>query len=225
MAMLDDPVAIVLLLITGVVALILALLLFKDYMENQKLYHAFWGISLLVLFVSGVLIILMDFDVLDEPLVPVVAALIPTCLAIGLFFAAWEEEQYGWYYAVYAVLGIIAVAVVRLMEEDLEDFNAIAIMAVHVPAALIIIGIPLYTALVSKETEVTSILFSIGGLLISVGGVLLAMLELDDPPLTKTEIYDILPLLLLIVGVFFVLGIILPSKWKPAVPYLDKPPA
>jgi hypothetical protein len=90
-----------------------------------------------------------------------------------------------------------------------------------VPAALIIIGIPLYTALVSKETELTSILFSIGGLLISVGGVLLALLETDDPPLTKGEIYDILPLLLLIVGVFFVLGIILPSKWKPAVPYLD----
>ncbi|MFX0205076.1 MAG: hypothetical protein ACFFDT_03755 [Candidatus Hodarchaeota archaeon] len=214
--MMDDPVAIILLLITGIVALVMTILLGRDYMMNKKIYHLAWAVSFLVLFISGVLIILFDYDILAEPLVPVVAAFIPACLVIGLFFAAWDDKPYGLYYTIFTLIMVVTLAIVRLLPE-LNDLSTPVLMGLHIPSGLSIVGIPLYTAL-KKETEMTSIFYSIGGLLISIGGVLLAISK------TNAEIeeltFAVLPLLLVIVGVFFVLGIILPTKWKVEVPFL-----
>ncbi len=220
--MLSDPLAIILLLVTGVVALVMAVLLILDYLKNKKIYHVAWAFSFLILFVSGVLIILFDFTILEEPLVPVVAAFIPACLAIGLFFAVWNDKPFGLYYTIFTIVMVVLLALVRL--DLLPGFAVLStpvLMGLHIPSGLFLVGIPLYTAF-TKETEMTSIFFSIGGLLISFGGVLLAFLKLDIPILSGEQIFAILPLLLVIVGVFFVLGILLPSKWKVEVPYLSK---
>ena len=220
--MLDDLLAVTLLLVTGVVALIMAILLILDYLKNKKVYHVAWAISFLVLFVSGVLIILNDFTILEEPLVPVVAAFIPACLAIGLFFAVWDDKPYGLYYTIFTIVMVVVLAVVRLeLLEGFADFSTPVLMALHIPSGLSIVCIPLYTAF-TKETEMTSIFYSIGGLLISFGGILLAFLKLENPILTQEEIFAVLPLLLVIVGVFFVLGILLPTKWKTEIPFIGK---
>ncbi|MHA2040155.1 MAG: hypothetical protein ACW98X_27445 [Promethearchaeota archaeon] len=215
----DLPAALIL-LVVGVVAIILALFLLKEYMATKKIYHLTWAISFLVLFVSGVLIILMGFAVLEEDLVPVVAALIPVCLAIGLFNTVWPDKQYWLFFTIYTVLGLIILTVARL-DLFLGEMKTMVLMAVHVPSGLSIVLIPLYTGFITKDTEWTSVFFSIGGLLISFGGVLLAFLKLDMPILSQQEIFAILPILLLIVGVFFVLGIGLPTKWKVKLPFLD----
>jgi hypothetical protein len=207
------------LLVVGVVAIVLALFLLKEYLETKKIYHLSWAISFIVLFVSGVLIIFLGFEVLTEPLIPVVAALIPVCLAVGLFNVVWPEKQYWLFYTIYAVVGILVLTVAR-MDIFLGEMKTMILMAVHVPSGLSIVLIPLYTGFVTKDTEWTSVFFSIGGLLISFGGVLLAFLKLDMAILSQDQIFAILPLLLLIVGVFFVLGIGLPTKWKVKLPFL-----
>ncbi|MFX0012956.1 MAG: hypothetical protein ACFFB2_03945 [Promethearchaeota archaeon] len=220
--MLDDIAAnlipITLLLITGLVALVMAVFLLLDFLKNRKVYHLAWAISFLVLFVSGVLIIINGFTILEEPLVPVVAAFIPACLAIGLFFVVWDDKPYGLLYTVYTVVMVAALAVVRLeLLSGFDAFSTPVLMGLHIPSGLSIVGIPLYTAF-TKKTEITSIFYSIGGFLISFGGVLLAFLKLDAPILTADQIFDVLPLLLVIVGVLFVLGILLPEKWRPENP-------
>ena len=53
----------------------------------------------------------------------------------------------------------------------------------------------------------------------SLGGVLLAFVFIESPILERDEINEVLPLLLVIVGVLLVLGIILPTKWKVALPF------
>jgi len=216
--MMTDPLAIILLLITGVVALVMAILLARDYMMNKKIFHTAWAVSFLVLFISGVLIILFDYDILAEPLVNVVVAFIPACLAIGLFYAVWDDKPYGLYYAIFTIIMVGILAVVKLLS-DFADFSTPVLMALHIPSGLSIVGISPYTALM-KETEMTSIFYSIGGFLISTGGVLLAISK------TNVEVeeltFAVLPLLLVIVGVFFVLGMVLPTKWKVEVPFLPK---
>lgn len=67
---------------TGVVALVIAILLISDYLKNKKVYLLAWANSFLVLFVSGVLIILNGYEILTEPLVPAVAAFIPAVLLL-----------------------------------------------------------------------------------------------------------------------------------------------
>jgi hypothetical protein len=170
-----DILGLVLLLTTGVVALLMCIWLIIDYAKNRKPYHILWAISMAVLFVSGVLIILFDWGVLENALVPAVAALIPTAF----------------------------------------------IMIIHIPAGLAIVILPIYTAII-KDTEMTSIMFSIGGLLISIGGALLAFLKLGSAILSAETIFLILPGLLLIVGALISLGIIFPTKWRPTFEIFNK---
>ncbi|MFX1508259.1 MAG: hypothetical protein ACFFDC_19425 [Promethearchaeota archaeon] len=217
-----DMIGALVLLVVGIVAIILALLLFKEYLATKKPYHLVWGVSFLVLFISGVLIILLGWeDTLGFALVPPVAAFIPACLAIGLVFAIWPETKYGLIYTVYV---LVVIGVLTLMKlEFLPDMSSMAVMASHIPSGLIISFLPLYTAFVSKDTEWTSAFFGIGGLLISFGGVLLAFATVEGMTaiLPLTDIFAVLPILLLIVGVLFVLGIGLPTKWKVEIPIIS----
>jgi hypothetical protein len=216
-----DMVGALVLLVVGVVAIILALLLLKEYMASKKPYHLSWAVSFLVLFISGVLIILLGWgETLAIDLVPPVAALIPACLAIGLVYAMWPK--YGLLYTLYCV---VLLAVLTMMKLDLfmGEMASFALMGIHIPSGLIITFLPLYTAFVSKETEWTAAFFGIGGLLISFGGVLLAFATVEGMTaiLPLADIFAILPFLLLIVGVLFVLGIGLPSRWKIAIPIIS----
>ena len=214
----EDTLGLVLLLLTGIVALIMGIFLYKEYMVSRKPEHALWGMAMLVLFVSGVLIILYDWAILDETLVPVVAALIPIGFAAGLLYAAYEIKKWARYFLMYqAVLLVIFLIFAIISEEPPTVF----VLLTHIPSGMLIVYVPFMTGM-NGVTEKTSWLFSLGGALISVGGMLLGMLETDDPPLTGDEIHDILPGLLLIVGALITFGIILPTKWKVAVPYLSK---
>ena len=216
-----DMVGAVVLLVVGVLAIILALLLFKEYMASKKPYHLAWVVSFLVLFISGVLIILMGWgDTLAIDLVPPVAALIPACLAIGLVYAVWP--RFGLLYTLYCIV-LIALLTVMKLDLFMPEMASFALMGTHIPSGLIITFLPFYTAFVSKETEWTSLFFGIGGLLISFGGVLLAFATVEGMTaiLPLADIFAILPWLLLLVGVLFVLGIGLPSKWKVAIPIIS----
>ncbi|MHA1994061.1 MAG: hypothetical protein ACW97Z_05945 [Candidatus Hodarchaeales archaeon] len=223
MTLLDtDLMGAVVLLVVGVVAIILALLLLKEYLSSKKMYHLSWAISFLVLFVSGVLIIFLGWtEALENPLVPPVAALIPAGLAIGLLYAVYDDTQYGFFYALYAIVVIGILTVIKLDILTL-DIASMVIMGIHIPSGLIISFLPLYTAF-TKKTAWTSIFFGIGGLLISFGGVLLAFATVEsmEAILPLTEIFAILPYLLLVVGVFFALGIGLPKKWKVDIPIIS----
>ena len=214
----EDTFGLVLLLLTGIVALIMGIFLYKEYMDSRKPEHALWGMAMIVLFVSGVLIILYDWAILDEALVPVVAALIPIGFAAGLLYAAYEDRKWARYFLIYqAVLLTIFLIFAIISEEPPTIF----VLMTHIPSGMLIVYVPFVTGL-NGVTEKSSWLFSLGGALISVGGMLLGMLETDDPPLTADEIHDILPGLLLIVGALITFGIILPSKWKVFVPYIGK---
>ncbi len=221
--MLNDLVAIVLLLITGVIALVIGISLIKAYLEEKKIHHAFWALSFIVLFVSGVLIILFDFSVLSAPLVPVVAALIPVGLAVGAYAGVWPDKKYWMIYGGYSLLMIIVLLVVQLAD-NLATFKPMIIMLIHVPAGLSIVLVPI-VAIYLKELETPAILFSIGGLLISFGGMLLALVGAAGSEkvmgfIDLAFVLTVLPLVLLLMTICYVLGIVLSEKWGVRIPYL-----
>ncbi len=220
--MITDMVPLVLLLLVGVVSLVLVIFLALAYLKDKGLHHLFWAVSFLVLFVSGVLIILNGFDVLKEPLVPVVAALIPACLAIGLLYALYDGKPWGTYYAIFALVMIVLLAVVRLdLVAGLSEMSSMVLMGLHIPSGLIISFLPLYAAFISKNVETSGALFGIGGLLMSVGGVLLAFVAIGSEILSEAQIFEILPVLLVIVGLFLFFGIVIPEKWKIDIPIIS----
>ena len=213
-----DILGAILLLITGLAALIVGYLAINSYLKEKKMYHLYWGISLLVLFVSGVLIIFLNWDVLGNPLVPPVAALIPAGLAIGLLYAVYDDKPWGFYYAIYALIGIILILIAGYVE-SLQDIAYIFVMIVHVPSAAIIVLLPIPA--INKVADANGYYFALGGLLISIGGILLAIYKSTGDANLGDLIFKVLPPLLLIVAVLFVLGIGKTEKWKLAIPYIS----
>ncbi len=211
-----DILTLLLLLVTGLVALIMAIFLFMDYFKNKKVFHLWWAISMLVLFLAGLLFVLTDYAILYDPLIPIVATIIPVGLAVGLLYAVMPDKPYGLYYTIYSIVLIIVQAAGRYIT-GLEAVALPSLLAVHIPSGLIIVFLPLMTA-IKKDTEYTSIFFSLGGLAISLGGMLLAFVKINSPLLPLATILAILPILLLLVGVLYLLGIFLPTKWKAAFP-------
>jgi len=118
-----DIFGLVLLLITGVVALLMCLWLFIDYAKNRKTYHVLWIISMLVLFVSGVLIVLFDWTFLEHQLVPTVAVLIPVGFATGLLYVTFENRWYARIFGFLEALLIIALAILRYVAEIYQQLS------------------------------------------------------------------------------------------------------
>ncbi len=211
--MLTDITAVVLLLLTGIVALLGAIFLLLDYLKNKKIYHLLWAISFIVLFLAGLLIVLVDWTILFEPIIPVITTLIPAFLAVGLLYALYAEKPFGLYFLLYSVILIAIQFLARYGIAGLSGYASITLMAVHIPSGLIIVLIPLLAA-AKKETEMASIFFSLGGISISMGGVLLAFAATSSPIMTLDQIVAVLPILLLIVGLFFFLGVFMPTRWR-----------
>jgi hypothetical protein len=214
--MIDDIVAAIFLLLTGVVALVVGFILLKEYLAKKTMHHLMWATAFLVLFVSGVLIILFGFDVLGNILIPPVAALIPVGLATGLLFVMYEDKpKIAWGFLGYEMIIIVAMLIMGIVA---EETNSIMVMASHIPAGLAIFFLPF----ISGENKAW--MFSIGGALISVGGMLLAMMKLTDSDFVLFQadfIFAVLSPLLLIVGAFFTLAVIYPEKWRVNVPVLS----
>ncbi len=214
--MLTDVFGIIFLLLTGIVALIVGIILIKEYMAKNSMGHLFIGIGFLVLFVSGVLIILFGFEILENPIIPPVAALIPVGIATGLLFAIYDDKpKIAWGFLSYELVMIIITSIIRLGG---NTDTPLWIMAIHIPGGLVIFFLPIFSG------ENKAWMISIGGALISVGGMLLAFLKLSTPLFgifTAEVIFAILPPLLLIVGAFFTLGLIYPEKWRIEVPVIS----
>ncbi len=195
----------VVLLATGLVALYLILQLYKDYGQTKRNSDLYTIISMAVLFVSGVLLILFGYGILQSPLVVIVAALIPVCLSLGLvaeFFPQYEKS-----YLYFAVVGVLAIAVTRFVGPSV--LATIVLIIVHSVAGLIIVGVPVLA--VSQGKAPAGFAFvSLGGILIDLGGIALAFLKLGKQFLFFSEevVFLILAPLLLLMTLAFTWGFV-----------------
>jgi hypothetical protein len=154
-----------------------------------------------VLLVAGLLLIIMGFEVLDSPLVVIVATIIPLSLSTGLiaeYFPAYSAA-----YLVFAVIGFLAVAITRFATPG--RLATISLAVVHGIAGLLIFILPI---VLSFRPDIGGgfALVGVGGALIGVGGLLLAFLKLGKPVLPQKTILTVLPGLLALMAAAFVAG-------------------
>ena len=216
--------AAILLIITGIAALLFAVFMILDFLKNKKIYHLLWAVSFLILFVAGVwLVIADDYTLLLEPLVSALAVLLPGGIAAGLYFAVFEDKTkiYGFIYLIFSVVMVVLVFIAK----DAGSSGASAtVMVAHIPSSLSIILLPIYTTFKTKDTDWKALLVTIGGLVVSLAGVLLAIYtSADTPDLALLElIFMLLPWVLLLTAVFFAFGMLLPDKWGFSIPRIKE---
>lgn len=153
------------------------------------------------LLIAGLLLIIFGFDALDSPFVIVVAAIIPLSLSLGL--VAEYLPAFVTVYGVFAVIGLLAIAVSRVIARAAIATSILA--AVHGVAGLIITLLPI-TLSVTGGAPAAFVLVGLGGAVISIGGVLLTSSKVGRPIVSQTTILAALPALLLLTTAALVAG-------------------
>jgi hypothetical protein len=131
-------------------------------------------ISFAVLLVAGLLLIAFTYAALESPLVIIVAVLIPAGLALGL--VAQVYPNYETPYLIFAIVGLLAIAITRLTSLGAGPVATIVLIIVHTIAGLTIFFLPI-SAVVRDMVPGGFIFVTIGGALIGLGGIALAFLK------------------------------------------------
>jgi hypothetical protein len=216
------PGAVILLLITGIAAILFGLFMLLDFLKNKRIYHLLWAIAFIVLFVAGVVLIFTnDYSLLLSPLVAALAVLIPGGIAAGLYYAVFDEKKLVGH--VFLIFVLVMVVLVGIAKASASPGASATVMVAHIPSSLSIILLPLYTTFKTKKTDWKALLMSIGGLVVSLAGVLLALFTINSTDISLLIlILTVLPIVLLITAVFFAFGMLLPEMWSFAIPGLKK---
>ena len=190
------------LLVTGLVALYITWQFYVRYQSKKALHDIYYMMAFIVLFVSGVLLIIFGFGILSSPLVLTVATLIPLGISMGLVnqFLPEYKKAYSWF----SLIGLMAIAVTSIGGMSLKS---VAVPVFHGAAGLIIVLLPI--VLCSKGKAAKGFFWvSVGGALISLGGMALAFITSGKQLLffSPTVVFAILAPLLLLMALAFTWG-------------------
>ncbi len=196
----------IVLLITGLLAVYLFYRFYQEHRSTpeKRIANRYYMVSFAVLFVAGVLMIFFGFDVLGQPIIKVVATLIPFGIAIGLV-----REFYKKYYTGYTIL--LAIGLILII---LSSYGVVATKAFypifHAIAGLTIFLLPIFVSRTEKADN-NFYWVGIGGALIGIGGIALASLSFGEPLLgifTQEVVFSILTPILLLMTLAFTYGFV-----------------
>jgi hypothetical protein len=193
----------VLLLLAGLTAIYLLWKFFTHYQRERTRHDLYYMVSFAVLLVAGLLLIAFTYAALANPLVVIVAVLIPAGLSLGLIAELYPKAEKA--YLIFALLGLAGIAVTRFTGP--AELATIVLVIVHTVCGLIIFGLPILA--VAREQATSSFIgVTLGGTLIGVGGMALAFLKAGRQLLFFSEpvVFTILAPLLLLMALAFAWG-------------------
>ena len=190
----------IVLLLTGLVAAYLVWRFWTRYSKGKKLFNIYYIMGFLVLFVSGVLLIIQGYGILGSPFVLTVASLIPLGISMGVaeqYYTGWKKA-FKWF----ALIGFLAIALSSFAGWELV--RKISVPLFHGVAGLIIFLGPFFAKGAGKGFWWVGI----GGLLIGLGGIALAFLSVGAQLLffSQSFVLTILAPLLLLMTLAFAFG-------------------
>ncbi len=154
------------------------------------------------LLVAGLIILILGFDVLQSPIVVVVATIIPLSLASGM---VWEYlPNWRQIYLAFGCLGFLAIALTRFTRTP-RSVAILTLAVVHGIAGLTIFLLP-FGMVATQRTGAAFLLVSLGGALIGLMGLLLSFLRMGSPILSQEKLLRAFPLLFLVITVAYVVG-------------------
>ena len=192
----------IVLLLTGLVAAYLVWRFWTRYSKDKKLFDLYYIMGFVVLFVSGVLLIIQGYGILGSPFVLTVASLIPLGISMGVaeqYYTSWKKA-FKWF----ALVGFLAIAISSFAGWALV--RKISVPLFHGVAGLIIFLGPFFAKGAGKGFWWVGI----GGVLIGLGGIALAFLSVGSQLLffSQSFVLMILAPLLLLMTLAFTFGFV-----------------
>jgi len=193
------------LLATGLTAIYLIVRFIIDYRgkDTKPTQNIYYIISFAVLLVSGLLLIAFGWGALANPLVAVVATLIPLGLSVGLVTEFYQKYAKG--YLIFSLIGLVVILITRFA--PVGGFAIFVYALVHSIAGLLVFFLPIL-ATKAKKAPGGLIMVTVGGFLIGVGGIALAFLKAGVAILSAETILAILAPLLLLMTLAYTWGFV-----------------
>jgi hypothetical protein len=200
---------IILLLITGLTAVYLIWRFWQRWSWEKAAYAWYYIMAFAVLFVSGVLLIFMGYEILGTPFVLTVASLIPLGISMGIaeqYYPNWKRP-FKWF----ATIGFLAIAVSSFAGWDL--LRKISVPVFHGVAGLVIFLGPFFVNRFQQAKKAAKGFewVGVGGVLIGIGGIALAFLSIGKPLLgifTADLVFNILSGILFLMTMAFAWGFV-----------------
>ncbi len=162
----------------------------------------YFTIAFGILLIAVILLVLFGFEILNDPIVVIVAALIPLSLSLGLIYK--YLHSYHIVYLIFTIVGFLSILLTRYFAS--KRIATLTLVLVHGISGVIIFLLPIGIYIKGFSSPFFP-LVGIGGGLISVFGILLAFLRMGKPILSQDSIYALMPKLLFLATVAFVIGL------------------
>ncbi len=160
-------------------------------------YTIFFGILL----ITCLLILLFDFEILKNRMVVIISTLLPLSFSLGMIKFYYPDYHY--YYLCFCTIGFLSIFFSRFYLK--EKIATIILALVHGAAGLLIFFLPIILV-ASGKVNLQYSFVSFGGALIGIGGLLLVFLKMGKPILSKETIYNLFPVILLLMTIAFILA-------------------
>ncbi len=151
-----------------------------------------------VLIIAGLLLLIFGPSILSNPMVVVVAALVPLGMALGLIASSLPSFHIP--YLIFSLVGLLLIALTRK-----SRWATLVLVFFHGLAGATLFFLPFF--LWSKGSYAGVLFISLGAAIIGAGGMLLGAIQMGRPILPKKIIFTILPWILLFMSLAFSLGL------------------
>ena len=165
----------VLLLITGLLAAYQIAFVIDGFSTLPLIAYT---IAFGVLLVSGLLLILLGFEILDNPAVVIVSTIIPLFLSLGL---VWQHlASFRILYLVFVIIGFLAITITRSFPMPGNMYRPSCLPSFMVLQVMTIFLLPIILSM-QGLTNPLFLFVGVGGALIGIGGLLLSFLKVGKP--------------------------------------------
>jgi len=178
--------------ITVVLCAVWAFFLYVEYFKTRKTFHLVFAIvftAATILFHQ--ITFIGSFSIFENPLWAGITLFIPGGFAAGLLHSAFDSKKlankisYGTAYVIMVIMASIIIGLL-IIYKDILNINSnyyIVMVITNTLSSAIIISVPLYTTLKTKETSKIAYFVMAYGFLAGAGGICMsvAVLGMGDP--------------------------------------------
>lgn len=213
----------ILLWITVIICAIWAILVLVEYTNTHKIYHLMWtSVFFVATIVFHQVTFLGSYRFVISPIGAALTMSIPGGIATGILYSVFEDKRsvvkfrYG---TIYLVFIFVMIVLTLWFGMNSEDFIINGMMTLNIASTTLIIFVPIYSTIITKDTSNAAYFMTAYGLLAGIGGIFMstAVTGVGDA-FFGIGFYSYI---LIISKLILVCGVLYEKKWRISIRGID----
>ncbi|MHA1933059.1 MAG: hypothetical protein ACW96X_10985, partial [Promethearchaeota archaeon] len=215
-----------------VIAAVFAFFLLVEYLNTHKTHHLVWAFALIATWIVFHQVTLLGtYTLFRQSVIAGLSVFIPGAIAAGLLYVLMEDTRILGKIKVATLFSflilVMTVGITMLSLENIQGFffidpwfPLVLTMATNLASAIVIIGLPIYTTVKTKETTESAYLISVGGVLMSMAGIILGTVYFGVAT-AEFAALGMLSWIFVSATVFIAFGMLYEKKWNFNIPGIE----